>query len=491
MENATSSAEALLLQRFEEWMKENASGFTEDLIHLISFRSVSQNGEGGYPFGTGCARCLDAALEIGKKFGLKTENHEYYCGSVILEGKQKEEIGIVGHLDIVSEGNGWTYSPYEAVEKEGYVIGRGSADNKGAVMMALYSLKFLHDMGIRPRYTIRVLMGCNEESGMEDVKYYAKNYEAPMLSLCCDTGFPFHYGEKGRYVAKLRAGIDRSEIEEISGGTSVGSVADKASAVLKGQAAQKAEKASLPEGVERTSGENGTVTITAHGRAGHTAFPEGTVNAIQKLAQALTEAELVTGKNKTTLLFLERAFRDYYGEGLNIAVEDEHSGKLTHAGGLLVREGDEVVQSLNVRYPITLPNADEIKRHVHEVCDQYGVAVEKEDDDPPFYIERGLPVLRLLDRTCREFMDVGDDEPFVMRGGTHCRRFPRLVGYGPFLQDTPERQAKKRFGGAHGPDEAVNLQGLYDAIRTYAVTLVRLSELPESGFCLNPDSLKS
>ncbi len=467
------TAEHILVESFAAWLEENRQAFTEDLVRLVRIRSVGAPGEGGYPFGIGCARCLEAALDIAERLGLRVENNEYYCGSAILDGECKEEIGIVGHLDVVTEGNGWHWPPFEGTVIDGHVIGRGASDDKGAVVMALYALKYLKDQGIKPKWTIRVLMGCNEESGMEDVLYYKTHYTPPMLSLCCDTGFPFHYGEKGRYTAKLRTVLNDSDVCDLSGGTSPGTIADEAHIVLKGTAAEKALSAQLPDATV-TQSPNGCVTVTATGRAGHTAFPEGTVNAIQKLAKAVCDSGIVCGETRTKLGFLADAFADYYGAGLNIAFEDEPSGKLTHAGGMLRMENGRLEQTLNIRYPVTMPDAEALRRRIHQACETAGWQVCDESENKPFYISRDLPVLRLLDSSCREFLDLGDDVPFVMRGGTHCGKFPNTVGYGPYLQSTPEREAKKKFGGAHGADEAVRLDELFDAVCVYAVTLVRL-----------------
>ena len=84
---------------------------------------------------------LDKALEIGKQMGFETENHDYRCGSILMPGRTGQEIGIFVHLDVVHEGNGWTTEPYKPVIKDGWLYGRGSADNKGPAAAALYSMK--------------------------------------------------------------------------------------------------------------------------------------------------------------------------------------------------------------------------------------------------------------------------------------------------------------------------------------------------------------
>ena len=115
---------------------------------------------------------LDKALEIGKQMGFETENHDYRCGSILMPGRTGQEIGIFVHLDVVHEGNGWTTEPYKPVIKDGWLYGRGSADNKGPAAAALYSMKYLKDQEVPLEHTIRLYLGCSEERGMEDIEYY-------------------------------------------------------------------------------------------------------------------------------------------------------------------------------------------------------------------------------------------------------------------------------------------------------------------------------
>lgn len=58
------------------------------------------------------------------------------------------------------------------IEKDGYIYGRGVADDKGPTVLGLYALKCMKDFGIQPNYTFRLVMGCSEETGMSDMPHY-------------------------------------------------------------------------------------------------------------------------------------------------------------------------------------------------------------------------------------------------------------------------------------------------------------------------------
>ena len=74
-------------------------------------------------------------------------------------------IGVLGHLDVVPEGDGWTYHPYGAEIHQGKIYGRGTVDDKGPIIAALYGLKAIKDAGLKLSKRVRILFGTNEENG--------------------------------------------------------------------------------------------------------------------------------------------------------------------------------------------------------------------------------------------------------------------------------------------------------------------------------------
>ena len=137
-----------LLHRVEQWVKAHESELIDDLAQLVKIKSVSEPG-GKYAMGEGCAKCAHKAMEIGQKWGFETENHDYYCVSVRMKGTGGPELGILGHLDVVPEGEGWSFDPYGAQLQDGYMIGRGAGDNKGACVMSLYAMRCIRELGLR------------------------------------------------------------------------------------------------------------------------------------------------------------------------------------------------------------------------------------------------------------------------------------------------------------------------------------------------------
>ena len=71
------------------------------------------------------------------------------------------------------------------------------------MIVTLYALKFLKEQGYQLRYPIRAIVGDNEETHMNDVKYYLENYPAPVFCFTPDAEFPVCNGEKGHFGGKI------------------------------------------------------------------------------------------------------------------------------------------------------------------------------------------------------------------------------------------------------------------------------------------------
>lgn len=136
------------------------------LIEIPSVFSVSAH----TPFGSECQRALHTALEMGRREGFQVINYDDYCGEIIL-GDQEESIAMATHLDVVEAGSGWTYPPFQLSQEGDYIVGRGTNDNKAPFVICLYLMKFLRERNIPLKRSIRLICGCDEETGMRDLVY--------------------------------------------------------------------------------------------------------------------------------------------------------------------------------------------------------------------------------------------------------------------------------------------------------------------------------
>ena len=456
-----------LARRIDQWAKVHEEELVRDLMKAVDCESVSRPGEGGYAMGIGCRDCADLMLSLGSEYGFETENDDYYCISILYPGIDKKELGILGHMDVVPAGNGWHYEPYRSVYKDGFVIGRGSSDNKGPTMMSLYVLRCMKELGLSMRHTLRLIIGFNEESGMKDVEHYLQGHRPPDYTLICDGGWAMCIGEKGILTADLVLDMPEGNLKDIRGGVASNSVPDTAQARL-GEISSGTMMRLLEEHpeVEVYPSEEG-VTICTHGKAAHAFVPHEGENAIYKLVNLLCDYELVTGEAGKRLAALKECFCDDHGTGLGIDKEDEISGKTTCVGGMIRMEHGKLYQNINVRYAIE-QDSDELLHNLEERCRSRGIAIENLSYSKPRYTSPELPVTKLLMDTCHEFLEE-KYEPYVMGGGTHARKFPNALPYGPAIMDY-----KNPFGSPHGIDEAMCIEHLTRAMKVYIIALLRL-----------------
>ncbi|MDR2102356.1 MAG: Sapep family Mn(2+)-dependent dipeptidase [Treponema sp.] len=462
------------LGELEEWTRAHRDELAADVISLVNIRSVKEPPREHEPFGPGPARAIDRGVELGKKYGYETENDDYFTLSFLRKGKTEKELGILGHIDVVPEGNGWTFEPYQGLIRDGYIIGRGSGDDKGPSVAALYTLRALDDLKVELNHGIRVIWGANEESGMEDVKHYLKTHTRfPDFTIICDGEFPVCIGEKATLSGDLVFDIgEDSNLLDFYGGVAGNAVPDRAFLTIKADLEQV--KTSLAGTDAEISGRDGEVKIEVRGIAGHAAHPEGTVNAIQKLAAHVSAGQLLTGKARGAVQFIAEAFADYYGAGLGIAHEDEVFGKTTHIGGMIRFEGGRLRQNFNSRVATRGDPAD-LLPGLYALAEKHHFVTENIRHGLSRYNAPDSPPIQVLVKTARQFLGEDLKPPYTTGGGTHAKYFPNAV---PFGAKIPEPEgAPKKYGSEHEADEGIPLEDLLQAVKIYTVALIRLDEL--------------
>lgn len=444
----------------------NRENVIRDIKRLVDVPSVEGEPEEGKPFGPGPAAALAQGLAIAEEMGLATHNCENYIGWAELAGESGTQIATITHLDVVPQGNGWTADPFDMQVKDGWLIGRGVADDKGPSVLCLYALKFLKEQGVPLKYTVRALLGANEETGMKDVDYYLEHYEAPAFCFSPDAEFPVCNGEKGGFNGELVSGPLAGNLLEFEGGVAHNVIPDRASCLVKGDIAKLAER----EGITLEE-ENGAVRIRGWGRGGHAAMPAGTVNAIGLIVDYLLDNRLCTEEENAFLQVLQKLHHATDGSGVGIAAKDEAFDPLTIIGGMITLRDGKLRQDVDSRYPTSI-TGEEIARRLSEALGGAGT-VENARWNKPFYISADDAAIQALVDTYNEV--TGENaRPFTMGGGTYARHFPRAVSFGPERLDT----VLPDFAGPmHGANEGANIGQLMQALKIYILALLRLQDI--------------
>lgn len=343
-------------------------------------------------------------------------------------------------------------------------------------MAALYGMKYLKETGYKPQNSIRFFFGCNEEKGMEDVEYYTSHYKEPEFSIVPDVTFPVCNGEKG--ILELDASCRKQSkvLKDFQSGIMSNAVPADAAAVLQlsGEDAEKVRTRGIEAGAEVRDTKEGLLEIHVKGIAAHAAFPEGSESAEVKLAELLLSMGVLDQAASELMKAVKEFFGDYYGAGLGIAYEDEMSGKLTHVGGMAKYDGTSFSQNINIRYNVTA-DYDEMTAAIEERLKAHDFQPDRIHNSSPCFTSPDTKEVQKLLQICTEHLGV-QLEPYVMGGGTYARKLCHAVGFGPGMPDKKNLFGEER-GGAHQPDEYVEIAHLKKAAAIYAEAIKALDEL--------------
>ena len=437
----------------------------DTLQKWIRVPSVKGEAAPGAPFGKEVRSMLDMALADCEQMGFKTQNFDGYIAHADLgEGSDEDALAILAHLDVVPEGDGWKYPPYGAVIENGRMYGRGTSDDKGPAVAALYAMKAVKDAGIPLRRKVRLILGCDEESGCEDIAQYNKVATMPRMGFSPDASYPIINIEKGICRLELHGVLSNEGLQVIAfnNGERPNVIPGRASALVAGDAATVAQaeaaakKLDIPAEVQLT---DKGVSITVTGISGHAAYPETARNANGEMLLLLREL----GVQGDLCLLADKIGLDYRGEGLEISVSDGISGYLTCNLGIIRADEGGVYATLDIRYPV-MTNPDMIIKNVSASLP--GMRVEAMEVKEPHHVPAGSELVQKLLDAYHEVTGY-ERKCLYTGGGTYARSLQEGVAFGAsFPQDEDL---------AHQANEYADIEGLYKNIKIFALAIVKLA----------------
>ena len=466
-------------QQIHDYLAAHRGEMTELLKSLIRIPSVRGEAEPGAPFGRACNEVLEFTQRLYDSVGMKTE---LCCdgGYLLAEmGDGERSLGLFAHADVVPVADDWTFTPpFEPMEKEGCLIGRGVMDDKAAIVTSLFCARMIQELAIPFCSQLVCFTGANEESGMQDIRSYVNAHTPPDFSLVCDTAFPLYHGNKGRFTFIARSGTPFEQIKSFSGGVKGGAVMGKAMAVLPFDDALYdwlTARRSADMTVCRQCGE---IVITALGLSTHLAIPEGSRNAGGMLASLLAECPMLAENDRRQMAFVAEILTKYYGEALGIACEDEVFGRLTCANSFAETRDGCLFCHFNVRRGNS--------RTAAEIADTLKAAFAAEgwQADVTFGTDPHLvPADDAYVQACLgEYREMTGDmsAPRVNAGGTYAVYLPRAVEIGPTCGGAPSGMPAGH-GRVHQPDECANIDGILRAAEITMQMLLACDDIHSGG----------
>ena len=156
-------------EEIEQYIEAHKQEMVEDIFTLCRINSEKMPYEEGMPYGHGAATALAEALSLAEKYGFSITNYDNYVGTADMNDKEKQ-LDILAHLDVVPAGEGWKETePFEPILKDGLLFGRGTADDKGPAVAALYAMRAVKELGIPLSKNVRLILGTDEECGSSDI----------------------------------------------------------------------------------------------------------------------------------------------------------------------------------------------------------------------------------------------------------------------------------------------------------------------------------
>lgn len=458
--------------RISRWVEAHRDAYIHDVSRLVAIRSVSGEAEPGKPFGPGPAAALEEAMKICREQGFRVIDHEGYVMTADLSA-QESALDILAHLDVVGEGDGWDTDPYCATEKDGCLYGRGTDDDKGPAVAAIYAMACAAEL-FPLKKNVRLILGTDEESGSRDIRhYYASNQPAPN-TFSPDASFPVFNTEKGGLAARFTKTWPENRclprISSLEGGYRINVLPADAKATVLGLDKDAIEGICRPiaehlnvqlQLSECTEG----VELAVKGLAAHASTPEQGINGITALVRLLLALPLAAHPGAEALRRLDELIPhgDSAGKALGIAMADEISGPLTLAFSLLKMGETGIEGSFDSRVSICATE-ENCRAKAKQAFEDAGFRFEGVLR-PPHHTPADSPFIRSMLERYNAFTG-RRGECLSMGGGTYVHDIPGGVAFGAAMPGFESN--------LHGANERMNIADMLTAIKIFAAVICDL-----------------
>ena len=421
-------------------MKEYLEGAVRSISESVRFDSTQQKKEAGMPFGKGAYDCLVHFLSLAETMGFETNNYDGYIGEVIFgEG---EEFAVLAHLDVVPAGSGWTKEPFGGAIEDGAIWGRGTVDDKGPAICCLYALKALKDEGFVPKKKIKLIVGCNEESGWKCIEHYREVAHMPDTGFSPDADFPVIYAEKGILHVRMHFPVLEPKFTFLEGGNRPNMVCDTATATVHAVNARLAAQCGL-----EVKGRK----LISRGKSAHGSTPDKGKNAILPLLEYFRKDADI-----------DRVIRCLFEDEFGVQRLHDETGHLTLSPDIIKYKKGALQVVCDIRYPATRSDRD-----VYALLNKFGVKYETLSHQLPIFSDREGELVKALLSVYEECTGK-KAKPLAIGGGTYARALAHGAAFGPEMEgDAPV---------VHQADEFITIERVELLLNIYKKAIERLTK---------------
>lgn len=448
------------------------AAMVQSLTQLVSFNT--QAVEGQTPDTNPAFLGFKSSLkQLSQDLGLDYADHGY----VVLIGldansavnNESKKLGIVTHGDVQPANPAlWAQSPYllDTQSEPGKLIGRGTEDDKGAIVTAMYAMKAIKDKQINRDRRIELLVYLAEESDWEPLKTFLASYTPADMNITIDAEYPVVTAEKGwskitftvpnitisNIEAKAEASTQAPTLTAFSGGYFASQVPQQAEAEIEAVSPALLTKlqtrAAAQQGMKYRF-ENHCVDklcnlhIFADGKAAHSSTPEDGVNAVTHLAALLSPELNDKPWPQTSASLTVAAMNELVGLGIyaeqfgDLAYKDDFMGPLTLAPTVVVQTQKGTEVTINLRRPVG-KTPELLAKQAREALALWQEKHQVQLADIESYwgepmVMKDAPQQQTLLDVFAHFTGIVDPKPVAIGGSTNSKLFPNALSFGPAM----------------------------------------------------------
>ncbi len=464
-------------KQIKEWIEKNHKWIINDWISLAKIPAILSEPQKGAPYGSECAKALEASAELFRKKGFEAKVYE--SGYALANfGHGNKTVGLFSHSDVVPVGDDWIYTePFEPVVKNNTLIGRGVSDNKSGIMASLCVFMMARDLNFPMKKRLQAFIGSNEECGMEDIEAFVKEQPMPDFSFVPDGEFPGSIGEKGIYHYWALCGDKLKSIKEFKGGEAFNIVIDKVNVKISysDELFKEISEKILHNSSFKLNCDSEFIYICAKGVAKHASEPDGSLNAAYMVSDMLSECNSLDDIDREIMTFTARLTKSGFGEGIGLLHEDDNFGKLTMVNGMADIEDGCLKLSFDTRYGSQI-SGDEVESRTIQAFEESGWVVQKDMNSEGFYISAESDAAKMIQSVYNEI--TGKNEKLIcMGGGTYARHLKNAVSIGTEEGKPNGFEMPDGHGGPHQCDEMIDIDGFFEAVRILMHFILEYQEI--------------
>ncbi|WP_297958805.1 Sapep family Mn(2+)-dependent dipeptidase [uncultured Ruminococcus sp.] len=429
------------MTEIRKYLEAHKQEMTDLLAQLVAIPSIQGKAEEGMPFGKEPAEALGLMLKKCAEYGLSADNVDNYAGSADISGTEPA-LAILTHLDVVPVGAGWTTDPFvlRYEEDTDKLVGRGTIDDKGPAVAALFAARAVKELGIPLKKGVRLIFGTNEENGSADMEYYRKKRELPPMVFTPDGEYPVINAEKGMLRVYFSSDFDDDEILDIQAGTVINAVPQFCTVNMRNEDGDEEE--AVYEGVSAHAstpwkGDN-AITLFLDSYSGENLL-------LQELAQLFPHGQ-------------------YDGKDCGLGFADPVSGDMTCVLSMLNTENGRICGGIDIRFPLDRTKA-EIRDIITYELESSGFTVDSCEGVEPHCTDENSDFVQGLLRVYERVTGYKGC-CIAIGGGTYVHEIVGGVAFGAEFPDTDCRM--------HSPDEFITLGDLLKNAELMAEAIVEL-----------------